>query len=117
MLTISILVDLSVTGVLWWTSQQLGDQYQVMGNCFCVVGSEKSGNKLSDLISVNCPEVEGYICEVVFGSTLVTIGSVTVSTSECRRLDGGPQDPAYILIISRSGTCSRSSGSFCPFWP
>jgi len=92
MLTISIMMDLSVTGVLWWTSHQLSATYEVIGNCFCVVGKDASKHVLNSM-DVHCPEVEGFECSVVYDSVVVPIGSLKVFTKQCQGLAGGPQDP------------------------
>jgi len=100
MLTISIMVDLSMTGLMWWTSHQLGDQYQVREDCFCERGTGQSGRGMRDIFRINCPLVEGFVCEAVFGAVEVTMHSVTVSTTECQRLDGSQQDPACLEYLT-----------------
>jgi len=100
LLTISIMVDLSITGLMWWTSQQLGDQYQVRGECFCRRGTGHSGMGLRDIFNINCPVVEGFVCEAVLGAVKVTMHSVTVSTTECQRLDGSQQDAACLEYLT-----------------
>ena len=62
LLTVSIMVDLSVTGLMWWTSHQLSDQYKVRGDCFCQrgTGTGQVGREVRDIFNVNCPVVEGF---------------------------------------------------------
>ena len=102
LLTISIMVDLSMTGLMWWTSQQLGDQYQVRGECFCErgTGHGQSGRGVRDIFDINCPMVEDFVCEAVFGAVKVTMHSVTVSTSDCQRLDGSQQDAVCLEYLT-----------------
>jgi len=100
MLMLSIMVDLSMTGLMWWTSHHLGDQYQVRGDCFCERSTRQSVRGMRDIFSINCPSVEGFMCEAVFGAVKVTMHSVTVSTTECQRLDGSQQDPACLEYLT-----------------
>jgi len=102
MLTISILLDVSVTGMLWWTSYQLNEKYQVMGNCFCEV-STSVHHYVGNNLNVECPHVAGFSCTAVIDSVLVPIGSLTFYTNECQSLSGGPQDSTcmeYFLFWS-----------------
>jgi len=95
----SILLDLSVVGMLWWTSHKLGEKYQVLGKCFCVKNTgvfSLEANKLP----VECPHVPGYLCTAVHDSTLVTIGSTSVSIKECQSLSGGPLDSTCLEYLA-----------------
>eukprot|EP00092_Neocalanus_flemingeri_P019156 GFUD01020752.1.p1 GENE.GFUD01020752.1~~GFUD01020752.1.p1 ORF type:complete len:575 (-),score=81.20 GFUD01020752.1:106-1830(-) len=96
LLTFSILLELSGTGLLWWASLQLSDQYTVRGDCFCVKGTGQQGSVRKNIFSVNCPVIEGLVCDVVYSEKMVTMRSVTVSTRDCQRLDGSQQDPACL---------------------
>ena len=99
LLFISILLDLSVVGMLWWTSHQLGEKYQVFGNCFCLKNAGVFSLEVKNL-NIECPHVPGYLCTAVFDSVMVTIGSMSLSIKECQSLSGGPLDSACVEYLA-----------------
>jgi len=98
-LFVSILLDLSVVGMLWWTSHQLREKYQVLGNCFCVLNTGVFSLETNKL-NIECPHVPGYLCTAVYDSALVSIGSMSVSIKECQSLSGGPLDSTCLEYLA-----------------
>jgi len=98
-LLISILMDLSVVGMLWWTNHQLDNKYQVFGNCFCEKNTDVYSLEMNNL-NIECPHIPGFKCPAVYNSAIVSIGSMTVSVKECQSLSGGPQDSTCMEYLT-----------------
>jgi len=90
LLILSILLEISLTGLLWWTSHQLGLQYRVIGNCFCVVEAyDHSNEEVVDMFGLNCPQLDGLTCPAVYRAIPVQMGEgMIMDTRQCTRVDG-----------------------------
>merc|ERR1719154_532181 len=88
LLGICIILEVCGTGLVWWTSQQLGDQYQVVGDCFCSqVPGHVTSAKRNDY-NVECPVVEGLVCKSLYNAVSTVTKRMFTMTRECQMLDG-----------------------------
>ena len=88
MLLLSVLLELSLTCLLWWNSHQLGLQHQVRANCFCTVG-EQSSTRAVGILDIDCPQFENLSCTAVYQAVPVQMREgLVMSTRQCQRVDG-----------------------------
>ena len=88
MLLLSVLLELSLTCLLWWNSHQLGLQYQVRDNCFCIVG-EQSISRAVGILDIDCPQSDNFSCLAVYQTVPVQMREgLVMSTRQCQRVDG-----------------------------
>jgi len=92
LLLLSVVLELSLTGLLWWNSRQLGLQFQVRGDCFCLVGQFSA--KVEDVLQLGCLQTDSLSCPAVYQAVPVQLsGGLLVSTRQCQLLDGSGLDP------------------------
>ena len=86
LLILSVLLEISLTGLLWWTSHQLGLQYRVLDNRFCVVEeNEHSNDDVVDMFGLNCPQLDGLTCPAVYRAIPVQMGEgMVMDTIKCQ---------------------------------
>ena len=90
LLVLSIILEISLTGMLWWTSHQLGMQYRILGNCFCMLEMQGHTNEeVVDMLGLSCPQLDGLICPAVYRAIPVQMGGgLVMSTRQCQKVDG-----------------------------
>merc|ERR1719193_334613 len=90
LLILSILLEISLTGLLWWTSYQFGLQYRVLGNCFFMVEVHGHSNEeVVDMFELNCPQLDELTCPAVYKAIPVQMGDgMVMDTRQCQRVDG-----------------------------
>jgi len=89
MLILSVLLELSLICLLWWTSHKLGLQYQVRENCFYAV-RDSSGITVNNLHGMmNCPQIDGLSRLALYWEVPVQMpNGLVMNTRECQGLDG-----------------------------
>ena len=88
MLLLSVLLELSLTCLLWWNSHQLGLQHQVRANCFCTVG-EQSSSRAVGILDIDCPQLDNLSCTAVYQAVPVQMREgLVMTTRQCQRVDG-----------------------------
>jgi len=89
-LMLSILLESSLTGLLWWTSYDLGLKYKIANNCFCEVATEATTTEnVVDLFGLNCPKSGEMLCSAVYSAVPVKMGGgLVMNTRHCQRTDG-----------------------------
>ena len=90
LLVLSIILEISLTGMLWWTSHQLGMQYRILGNCFCTLEIQGHTNEeVVDMLGLSCPQLDGLTCPAVYRAIPVQMGGgLVMSTIQCQKVDG-----------------------------
>ena len=96
LLGICIILEMGGTGLVWWSSQQLGSLYQVVGDCFCFKVSGQTTSTKKNVYNVECPVVEDLVCESVYNTVSTVTKHMFTMTRECQRLDGIQQDPTCL---------------------
>jgi len=87
-LVLSIVIDLTVTGLMWWTRFQLDKMFKVTGDCFCEINEDNSYFDYKNVFNIKCPEIEEFMCTSVYNAVMVNFMNVEVSTMECQKLSG-----------------------------